>query len=60
MEKEGFGAVYKFTGKQFNLWKNQMRIALDGRDIFPIVNGTEKLDDAEDKEAWRKKDNLAK
>ena len=37
-----------------------MRIALDGRDIFPIVNGTEKLDDAEDKEAWRKKDNLAK
>lgn len=61
MEKEGgIGAVFKFTGKQFNLWKHQLRIALDGRDIFTIVNGTEKCEDAEDKDAWRKKDNLAK
>ena len=61
MEKEGsFGSVYKFTGKNFNLWKHQLRIALDGREIFTIVDGTEKFDDAEDKEAWKRKDNLAK
>ena len=61
MEKEGgIGAVYKFTGKQFNLWKHQLRIALDGRDIFSIVDGTETYENVEDKEEWRKKDNLAK
>ena len=61
MEKEGsFGSVYKFTGKNFNLWKHQLRIALDGREIFTIVDGTEKFDDAEYKEAWKRKDNLAK
>ena len=61
MEKEGgIGAVYKFTGKNFNMWKHQLRIALDGQEIFTIVNGSETLEDAEDKEAWKKKDNLAK
>lgn len=62
MENTGgnIGAVYKFTGKNFNLWKHQLRIALDGREIFPIVNGTEKLDNAEDKEEWKRRDNLAK
>ena len=61
MEKEaGIGAVYKFTGKNFNLWKNQLRIALDGRDIFTIVDKTETFQNAVDKEAWKKKDNLAK
>ena len=60
MEKESsIGSVYKYTGQNFNLWKHQMHIALDGRDIFSIVDGSEKLDDALDK-AWKKKDNLAK
>ena len=61
MEKEAsFGSVYKFTGKNFNLWKHQLRIALDGREIFTIVDGSETLKDVVDKEAWKKKDNLAK
>ena len=61
MEKEGgIEAVYKFTGKNFNLWKRQLRIALDGREIFTIVNGTKKLENAEDKEEWKRKDNLTK
>jgi hypothetical protein len=61
MEKEGsIGSVFKFTGKNFNIWKHQLRIALDGREIFTIVDGTKTLVDAEDKEAWKKKDNLAK
>ena len=61
MEKESsIGSVYKFTGQNFNLWKNQLRIALDGRDIFTIVDGSEKLGDVVDKEGWKKKDNLAK
>lgn len=33
---------------------------LDGREIFTVVDGTETLADAEDKEAWKKKYNLAK
>ena len=61
MEKEaGIGAVYKFTGQNFTLWKHQLCIALDGREIFTIVDGTETLENAEDKDAWKKKDNLAK
>lgn len=61
MDKEGsIGAIFKFTGKNFTLWKNQLHIALDGREIFAIVDGSEKLADAEDKEAWKRKDNLAK
>ena len=61
MEREGsIGAIFKFTGKNFNLWKNQLRIALDGREIFRIVDGSETLEDAEDKEAWKRKDNIAK
>ena len=61
MKKEGrIGAVCKFTRKQFNLWKHQLRIALDGRGIFTIIDGTETLEDAENKEPWRKKENLAK
>lgn len=42
------------------MWKYQLRIPLDKRDIFTIVDGTETLENAKDKEAWRKKDNLAK
>ena len=61
MEKEGsIGSVFKFTGKNFNIWKHQLRIALDGREIFTIVNGIETFADVEDKEAWKRKDNLAK
>lgn len=61
MDKEGnIGAVFKFTGENFTLWKGQLRIVLDGREIFAIVDGSEKLEDAEDKEAWKRKDNLAK
>ena len=56
MEKEAsIGAVYKFMGKNFKLWKNQLRNALDGREIFTIVDGTETLENTEDKEAWRRK-----
>lgn len=56
MDKEGnIGAVFKFTGKNFTLWKNQLRIVLDGREIFAIVDGSETLADAEDKEAWKRK-----
>ena len=61
MDKEGnIGAVFKFTGKIFTLWKNQLRIVLDGREIFAIVDGSETLADAEDKQAWKRKYNLAK
>ena len=42
------------------MWKHQLRSALDGREIFTIVDGTETLENAEDNEAWKKKDNLAK
>lgn len=60
MDKESSLEVFKFTGKNFTLWKGQLRIVLDGREIFTIVDGSEKFDDAEDKEAWRRKDNLVK
>ena len=59
MKEAGIGAVYKFTGQNFTLWKHQLRIALDGREIFTVVDGTETLENVEDKDAW-KKDNLAK
>lgn len=36
-----------------------MRIALEGRKTFEVLNGTETLDSAIDKESW-KKNNLAK
>ena len=61
MERKGsIGAIIKFIGKNFNLWKNQLHIALDGREIFRIVDGSETLEDAEDKEAWKRNDNIAK
>ena len=60
MDKESSLEVFKFTGKNFTLWKGQLRIVLDEREIFTIVDGSKKFDDAEDKEAWRRKDNLAK
>ena len=43
MKEAGIGAVYKFTGQNFTLWKHQLRIALDGREIFTVVDGTETL-----------------
>ena len=56
MEREGsIGALFKFIGKNFNMWKNQLRIAFDGREIFRIVDGSETLADVKDKKAWKRK-----
>ena len=61
MELGQSGQVFKLTGDKFNyLWKYQMRIALEGRETFEVVDGTKTLSNAMDIAAWKKKNNLAK
>lgn len=60
MESRQSRQVFKFTRDKFNLWKYKMRIGLEGRETFEVVDRTETLNNATNKIVWKKKNNLAK
>lgn len=52
LDKE-LGGIARFNGDEFHIWKWQMKSLLQYKKIHTIVNGTETLADAEDKEEWQ-------
>ena len=52
LDKELSG-IARFNGNEFHIWKWQMRSLLQYKRIHTIVNGTETLEDAIDKEDWQ-------
>ena len=52
LDKELSG-IARFNGDEFHIWKWQMKSLLQYKKINNIVNGTETLEDAEDKEDWQ-------
>ena len=52
LDKELSG-IARFNGDEFHIWKWQMKSLLQYKKIHTIVNGTETLADAEDKEDWQ-------
>ena len=52
LDKELSG-IARFNGDEFHIWKWQMKSLLQYKKIHTIVNGTETLEDAEDKEDWQ-------
>ena len=58
LDKELSG-IARFNGDEFHIWKWQMKSLLQYKKIHTIVNGTETLQDAEDKEAWQAREYAA-
>ena len=52
LDKELSG-IARFNGDEFHIWKWQMKSLLQYKKIHIIVNGTETLEDAENKEEWQ-------
>lgn len=52
LDKELSG-IARFNGDEFHIWKWQMKSLLQYKKIHTIVNGTETLEDAIDKEDWQ-------
>ena len=52
LDKELSG-IARFNGDEFHIWKWQMKSLLQYKKIHTIVNGTETLEDTEDKEDWQ-------
>lgn len=52
--------VFKYTGQDFSLWKVQMQLAFENKELIEVADGTATLAEAEDKDAWKKKNNAAK
>ena len=52
LDKELSG-IARFNGDEFRIWKWQMKSLLQYKKVHTIVNGTETLEDAEDKEEWQ-------
>lgn len=53
--------IHKFDGNDFYLWKFQMKLYLNGQDLYGVVDGTSAKPAAEDVGFgdWKKKDNRA-
>ena len=52
----------RLTAENYHTWKFNMKMFLIGKDLWEIVNGSEKLDDnasAEEKRKFKKRENLA-
>lgn len=45
--------IARFNGDEFHIWKWKMKSLLQYKKIHTIVNGTETLENAEDKEDWQ-------
>ena len=58
LDKE-LGGIARFNGDEFHIWKWQMKSLLQYKKIHTIVNGTETLADAEDKEEWQSREYFA-
>ena len=58
LDKE-LGGIARFNGDEFHIWKWQMKSLLQYKKIHTIVNGTETLADAEDKEEWQAREYFA-
>lgn len=55
------GQVLKYIGQNFSLWKVQMEIAFENKELMEVADGTATMEEAEDKDAWKKmKKNAAK
>ena len=52
LDKELSG-IARFNGEEFHIWKWQMKSLLQYKKIHTIVNGTETLEEAVDKEEWQ-------
>lgn len=63
MDKDVGGQVFKFDGTNCSQWKNQMKIVLEGRDLFDVVDRSNSLGEAQaegEADMWKTKNNLAK
>ena len=58
LDKELSG-IARFNGDEFHIWKWQMQSLLQYKKIHTIVNGTETLEDADDKEEWQAREYAA-
>ena len=58
LDKELSGIV-RFNSDEFHIWKWQMRSLLQYKQILTIVNGTETLAEAADKENWQAREYFA-
>ena len=58
LDKELSG-IARFNGDEFHIWKWQMKALLQYKKIHTIVNGTETLAAAEDKEDWQAREHSA-
>ena len=52
--------VFKYTGQDFSLWKVQMHIAFENKELMEVADGTVTLAEAKDNDAWKKMKNAAK
>jgi hypothetical protein len=53
------GSIKKFTRSNFHIWKFQMMIIFQSKELLDIVKGTKMIEDAYDQRIWRKHDNDA-
>lgn len=56
---EFISKIDKFNGEDFYLWKYEMQLAFRASRVLAVVEGTEKREEADDKDAWDDKDCLA-
>lgn len=61
MDKESISRqVFVYTGQNFSLWKVQMQIAFDNKELMEVADDTATLEEAEDNDAWKKENNSSK
>jgi hypothetical protein len=59
-QPKDLGNIERFNGKDFILWKYQMKALLQGKDLMNIVEGLETIENTADVVEWRKKDSQAR
>jgi Lhr-like helicase len=52
-------SIKKFTRSNFQIWKFQMTIILQSKELLDIVEGIEMIENVDDQRIWRKHDNHA-
>jgi Lhr-like helicase len=52
-------SIKKFTRSNFQIWKFQMMIIFQSKELLDIVEGTKMIENVDDQRIWRKHDNHA-